>query len=262
MAQLTAEHVVKEPPAGPLPPYAPPRILVVEPNQESRRVLVNKLKGLDLQTLVVPDSLSALNALDCQPLDLILMSGDEAGAPAYDATMRSAVITRARQARIPLLMLSTTPEDNFWRTCLESEIECLLQKPRHAPQLKTLRLWLQLTLPVIEEPDASQIHFDNVNQWHHDYLAQDLHGFELATSKYNQRLMIHYAHRLNGATHILQIDAAKDLAARLEQAARGEIPLDLDAIRTVHAELKAAIARHYGATDRCDQKERPAGVAS
>jgi hypothetical protein len=31
----------------------------------------------------------------------------------------------------------------------------------------------------------------------------------------------------------------------VEQAARGEIPLDLDAIRGMLAELKAAIARHF-----------------
>lgn len=243
MARLTADHAVKEPPAGPLPPYEPPRVLVVAPNRNDRRELVKQLQWQELRTLVVADSLSALNAMDCQPLDLILMSCNEPGAAVYDATMRSAVITRARQARIPLFLLSTTPGENFWQHCLESEIENLLQKSHAQPE--PLRLWLQMPLPVIEEVDSSLIAFDNVHQYHHDYLAQDIQGIELAASKFNQRLMVHYAHRLNGATHVMQIEQAAGLAQRVEQAARGEIPLDLKAIRGILAELKAALARHF-----------------
>jgi CheY-like chemotaxis protein len=243
MARLTADHATKEPPIGPLPPYEPPRVLVVEPNRKDRHELVAQLQWQELRTMVVADSLSALNAIDCQPLDLILLSCNEPGAAVYDATMRSAVITRARQARIPLFLLSTTPGEHFWQHCLESEIENLLQKPHAQPE--PLRLWLQMPQPVIEELDSAMIEFDNVHQYHHDCLAQDIQGIELAATKFNQRLLVHYAHRLNGATHIMQIEQAADLALRVEQAARGEIPLDLDAIRGMLAELKAAIARHF-----------------
>ena len=51
--------------------------------------------------------------------------------------------------------------------------------------------------------------------------------------------------RLNGATHVMQLGKAAELAKRMEQAARGEIPLDLEAVHALLAELKAAIDHHF-----------------
>jgi CheY-like chemotaxis protein len=249
MAKLTAEQLSQEPPAsletGPTLPRQPAHILVVESDPKSRLALCRQLKRLGLQPRAVADSLTALNVITCQPPELILLCCNGRGVAYYDVALRSAVVSRAREQRIPIFVLSSEVDDNLWTYCLQRDIDCVLEKPLGAADLQTLRIWLDLPLPPSKLPPASRPSADNVEQWCKDQLAQDIEGFEKALAKRKELSMIRFAHRLNGATHILQAHAAGRLAHRLEQAVRGEISLAPETIQSTLAALKEAIAQHF-----------------
>jgi CheY-like chemotaxis protein len=248
MAKLTAD--LQDSPstdaANPTPPPdKPPCVLVVEPDPASRQALADQLKQLELQPLAVPDSLTALNAITCELPDLILLCCDGPGAAGYDRALRSAVVTHALQARIPIFVLATTVDDNLWRHCLQHDIDCVLQKPLGDSDLHTLRLWLSLPMPCDDEPRETCPPEQSVHQWFQGLLAKDIQGFEQALAEHNDEQLIYFAHRLTGAMQILRAHPAARLASRLEQLARGELPRKPNAIDTTLASLKKAITRHF-----------------
>lgn len=74
-----------------------------------------------------------------------------------------------------------------------------------AADLQTLRIWLDLPLLASKLLPASRPPADNVEQWCKDQLARDITDFEKALAKRKKLLMIQFAHRLNGATHMPRV---------------------------------------------------------
>ncbi|RUL68410.1 response regulator [Dyella choica] len=232
--------------ANATPTPTPARILVIDEDAQSRSVLVSQLKALDLEPLAVPDSLAALNVITYQAPDLILIACDGPDTAAYKTVMRLVVVSHARQACIPIIILAGERDVFFWQLCLDDDIVDVLQKPVRAEKLQvSMGLWLDLPPTVSHEPNESLPPFEDTPQWYRACLAAEIHAYEQALATHDTFLMVHYAHRTHGVALVLGIDRAAKLADRLEQSARGHKPLKPDGIRKTLAALKEAIARHF-----------------
>lgn len=254
MAKFTAYDAVRDGFTTPDPstPRKPARVLVLDANADNRQALVDQFKQLDLEPVPAAHSLDALNAITCRQLDMILISG-EPGVPVFDGALRPEVIRHARRVRIPLFVLSTVVDNKLWQEYLANEIESELQERVRGPDLKTLQLSLHLPLPAGEDPSAPP--FENIPQWCKDYLEKDIRGLEVAVAKYNKRLMIHFAHRLNGATHVMNLHEAARLADHLEQLVRRRTLIKPQAVHLVITAMREAIANYFAAREKGQPKE-------
>jgi hypothetical protein len=77
----------------------------------------------------------------------------------------------------------------------------------------------------------------------------------VAVSKYNKRLMIHFAHRLNGATHVMNLHEAARLADHLEQLVRRRTLIKPQAVHLVITAMREAIANYFAAREKGQPKE-------
>lgn len=244
MAKFTEYDAVRNGFTTPDPstPRKPARVLVLDANADNRQALVDQFKQLNLEPLPAAHSLAALNAITCRQLDMILISG-EPGVPVFDGALRPEVIRYARRERIPLFVLSTVVDNQLWQQYLANEIESELAAPIRGPALKTLQLSLHLPLSAGDDPLAPP--FETIPQWCKDYLEKDIRGLEVAVSKYNKRLMIHFAHRLNGATHVMNLHEAAKLADQLEQLVRRRILIKPQAVHMLITAMREAITRYF-----------------
>ncbi|RUL79931.1 Hpt domain-containing response regulator [Dyella choica] len=241
-AQLFKPLAVREPPASyHARSQAPARILVVANDPETRRVLTAELKALSLDPLPVPDSLAALNAIDLQVPDVILMALEGPDAAVYQAVLRFAMANLARRTRIPLVAVVGQGGES-WRRALDGCLAGVLHNPLSPEELyATLARWLDLPPPAnqaLDEPLPLA--------WSRACIDLDVQEYERALAGQDTANMVHFAHRAKGAALVLHADRAAELADRLELAARGYAPLQPHEIQRTLAALKAAIARHFG----------------
>ncbi|RUL74074.1 Hpt domain-containing response regulator [Dyella choica] len=232
---------VRDPPASyNACPQAPARILVVANDPETRSVLTAELKALRLDPLPVPDSLAALNAIDWQAPDVILMALEGPDAAVYQAVLRFTVANLARRAHIPLVAIVGQGGES-WRRALDGRLDGVLHNPLRPEALyATLARWLDLPPPAGQAPEEPLPPCRR-----RACIDTDVQEYERALARQDTANMVHFAHRAKGAALVLHADRAAELADRLELAARGYAPLQLDEIQRTLAALKAAIACHF-----------------
>ncbi|WP_158628751.1 Hpt domain-containing protein [Dyella choica] len=188
----------------------------------------------------MPDSLTALNAIDFKAPDVILMALEGPDAAVYLAVLRVAVANLARRAHIPLVAVVGQGGES-WRRILDSRLDGVLRRPLRPEELyATLARWLDLPPPVGQAPDEPL-----PPSWRRACIDMDVQEYERALAKQDIANMVHFAHRAKGAALALHADRAAQLADQLELAARGYAPLPMDELQRTLAALKVAIARHF-----------------
>ncbi|RUL79919.1 Hpt domain-containing response regulator [Dyella choica] len=221
-------------------PQRSARILVVANEPETRSALIRELKALRLDPLPVADSLAALNAIDLQVPDMILMALEGPDAAVYQAVLRLGVANLARHAHIPLVAIVGQGGES-WRRALDSRLDGVLHTPLRPEELyATLARWLDLPPPTGKAPDEPL-----PSRWRRACIDMDVQEYERALARQDTANMVHFAHRAKGAALVLHADRAAELADRLELAARGYAPLQPGEIQRTLAALKAAIAHHF-----------------
>ncbi|GLQ87865.1 Hpt domain-containing response regulator [Dyella flagellata] len=221
-------------------PKAPARILVVAKDRQGRTVLADQLKSLGLDPLPVADSLAALNAIDREAPDVILMALEGPDATVYQALLRLAVAKLAKRTRIPLVAIMEQGGENR-RRALDSWLDGVLHQPLRPEALyATLARWLDLPPPAGQAPDEPL-----PPPWCRACIDVDIQEYERALARQDTLNMVHFAHRAKGAALVLRANQAAALADRLELAARGYAPLPPEEIQRTLAALKVAIARHF-----------------
>ncbi|GLQ90784.1 Hpt domain-containing response regulator [Dyella flagellata] len=221
-------------------PKKPARILIVADDSETRCGLIGELKTLGLDPLPVADSQAALNAIDIEAPDVILMALEGPDEAVYQAVLRLGVANLARHAYIPLVAV-VGPDGENWRRALDSRLDGVLQTPLRSEELyATLARWLNLPPPAGLAPDEPL-----PSRWRRACIDVDIQEYERALARQDTSSMAHFAHRAKGAALVLHADRAAELADRLELAARGYAPLAPADIQRTLSVLKEAIARHF-----------------
>ncbi|WP_158628902.1 Hpt domain-containing protein [Dyella choica] len=188
----------------------------------------------------MPDSLAALNAMDLKVPDVILMALEGPDAAVYQAVLRFTVANLARHAHIPLVAIVGQGGES-WRRALDSRLDSVLHTPLRPGELyATLARWLDLSPLAGQAPDEPL-----PPRWRRACIDGDVQEYERALARQDIANMVHFAHRAKGAALVLHADQAAELADRLELAARGYAPLQLDETQRTLAALKVAIARHF-----------------
>ncbi|MFK2892021.1 Hpt domain-containing response regulator [Dyella flagellata] len=222
------------------------RILVVDEDRESREILVDQLMSLGVEALGVPDSLAALNAVGYQLPDLILTACAEPGAASYETSMRLAVANRARDARIPIILMTTAVDAFLWSPRGDNGVVDVLCRPVRTEKLQAvLELWLRRPLSARPAPEPPFPPIRSIADFYRLRLTEDIQLFERAWSDRDNILMADLAHHLRGNALMVGAPQVFMLADRLERAITGKKPLGQDALRDILAALKEAIARHF-----------------
>ncbi|GLQ90253.1 Hpt domain-containing response regulator [Dyella flagellata] len=231
-----------------IPAEAPARVLLLEADPESRRVIVDQIAALEQEPLVVPDGSAALDAIHHQAPAMILMACVGAPDPESGEVELCSMMRKLRTGLpyFPIIILAAETNALLWQYCIgDNGIDGVLQKPLRVEKLETLlRLWLDLPSPARDEPVQSLPRAPNSGLWYQACLKEDIRGFERAWADGDMPSMVRCAYRLHGVAQLLGAQRATKLADRLEQAARGNKPLEADAMRNTLAALKKAIARY------------------
>lgn len=221
------------------------RVLVVEERPRKRQALVEQLQALGVRPAWVPDALAAWQAVARQVPDLMLVSCRVRNSGGYE-TARRIRQWEAKQGvlrPLPIVAVSASSSAVHWRRCMDSGIDGVLQEPLGAEELRaTLQIWLRRLMPAHDEQDDGD---PQACQTFEFIFAQDIRGFERALKKGDAMRMANFAHRLKGAAAMLNAWFVVMLATRLEQAARGELPLGRVQVRETLRYLKDAIRSYF-----------------
>ncbi|RUL69316.1 response regulator [Dyella choica] len=246
-AKRPARKAAKEPAASctvAAPSQAPARVMVLEADPQSRSTLVDLIKAVGLEPLVVPDGAAALKSIDLCAPGMILMAcnelpGPESGDLKLCSMMRK---PRADHPCIPIIVLATGSDAFIWQGYIgDCGIEGVLEKPLRAQKLRAmLELWLDL--PLKEEPKQSLPPIQNTDDWFQVRFTEDIQGFEQAWAKDDKPSMVRFAQHMQGIALVLGVQRALKLADRLERMARGTKPMEPEAMQRTLTALKKAFA--------------------
>ncbi|RUL72995.1 response regulator [Dyella choica] len=228
------------------PIQAPSRVMVLEADPQSRSTLVDLIKTLGLEPLVVPDGVAALKSIDLRAPDMILMACDGPADP-ESAEFKLCSMIRKQRASLPyfpIVVLASWPDAFLWQIDIGDDgIDDVLPKPLRAQELQAvLELWLDL--PLKDEPKKSPAPIQPTDDWYQVRLTEDILGFEQAWAKRDQPSMLHFAQHMQGIALVLGVQRALKLADRLERVARGTKSMEPEAMQSTLTALKKAFARY------------------
>ena len=115
-------------------PDALARILVAEDNPVNQQVVRGLLKKLQCEVKVVPNGLRALEALEQESWDLVLMDVHMPEMDGLEATRR----LRERGVRVPIWALTASALDEERHQCLDAGMDGFLTKPIALSDLRKL----------------------------------------------------------------------------------------------------------------------------
>jgi len=114
--------------------------LVAEDNLTNREVIIAQLRKLGYEPAVATNGLEAVEALEHQQFDLILMDCQMPLMDGYEATYR---IRRSTHAQIPIIALTASAMSNDRERCLAEGMDDYLAKPVELLDLaKMLHKWI------------------------------------------------------------------------------------------------------------------------
>ena len=124
------------------------RVLVVEDNEVNQAVVMSMLDKLGYHAAVVDNGLSALDALEEDSFDLVLMDCQMPGMDGYETTR----LIRDREetgARLPVIALTANALAGDAQKCLDAGMDAYLSKPFEAAVLeRTLDAWILGSVPL------------------------------------------------------------------------------------------------------------------
>ncbi|WP_298816138.1 PAS domain-containing protein [Chloroflexus sp.] len=241
-----APEAVVEPVAS-LPPARELRVLVAEDNEINQQVAFQLLRVLKCQVTVVPNGLEAVQAVQRQPFDVVLMDIQMPEMDGEEATRRiRALGDQIRQPRI--IALTAYAMAGMRERCLNAGMDDFLNKP---VRLQDLREALQKPVRSPAAPPlAGATVDDQVIDWNvfgellsalgagqtdvamktreliRREFQQQLDQLSEAIRNHDPAQVRHIAHRLKGGAR--QVGAVRVAAAAqsLEQAAAAQMPLE------------------------------------
>ncbi len=120
----------------------PRRILVVDDNNTSRKLVVAMLQRMGHSTLTARHGAEALKLLACQPIDLVLMDVHMPTMDGLDATTRLRQM-RSHQRNVPVVGITAGALEEDRKKCIAAGMNDYLPKPLEAQAFKqVLRRWL------------------------------------------------------------------------------------------------------------------------
>ncbi|MDD2864187.1 MAG: response regulator [Methylococcales bacterium] len=133
--------------------YADKHILVVEDNTINQKVIAAALARFNITPDVAPNGLKALELLEKNHYDLILMDCQMPLLDGYETTQRIRALTSGEHviAELPIVALTATNTTTEREKCIAAGMNDYLSKPfnRHAFS-NVLQTWLKPTHPILE----------------------------------------------------------------------------------------------------------------
>lgn len=113
------------------------RVLVVDDNDDVRELLMHILRAQDLQPYGAPDAVSALQILDSQPIDLVLLDVMMPGISGIE------LLTRIRNGestyqKIPIAMITALSAQDEIAKAIEAGATTYLVKPFRSADIHNL----------------------------------------------------------------------------------------------------------------------------
>lgn len=112
------------------------RVLLVEDNRVNRTIAVRLLEKMGVETVTAEDGQQAVDAVEKDDFDLILMDCQMPVMDGYDAT----TAIRAREAetgrRVPIVALTASARESDRQRCLEVGMDAFLSKPLTIEELR------------------------------------------------------------------------------------------------------------------------------
>lgn len=217
------------------------RILLAEDNLINQKVAAATLAGLGYQVIIVNNGLEAIEAIENQTFDLVLM---DVQMPKMDGLQATAAIRRRETAsggRLPIIALTAHAMQEDRERCLTAGMDDYAAKPINPSELeKTIRKWT-LSPHIIEaslatESLSDQQTFDpaallerlggdtnlrdEILDLTEGELASLLEELAAAISQKNASRILKTAHTLKGTLLNLTANNASQAAFRLEQIVR------------------------------------------
>jgi len=119
------------------------RILVAEDDAFNQTVIFKMLKYYGARTVMTNNGLEALEALEQNLFDIVLMDLHMPAMNGYEATL--AIRKQARYAQLPVIALSASVTETDRQRCWESGMNAFIAKPINKHELlSTLQQWLTL----------------------------------------------------------------------------------------------------------------------
>ena len=138
--------------------YSGKRILVAEDNKVNQKVIVSMLGKFQCRPDLAENGQEALDMLDQQSYDLVLMDCQMPVMDGYEATriLRGLELTQ-NSVRIPVVALTAHASDDEREKCLSAGMDDFMSKPIARPELaKILERWLGGTNSSETKQDAAK----------------------------------------------------------------------------------------------------------
>ncbi len=128
MSDSANTNATSPPPAEPWSGPRAARILVAEDNEVNQLVVSAMLERLGMTVTVVDDGAQAVQAVESQPFDLVLMDCQMPTMDGYKAASMIRASTSA-QSRIPIIALTANVLMEDQQRCLDAGMDAYLAKP-------------------------------------------------------------------------------------------------------------------------------------
>ena len=248
-----------EPPhdvASQRPPAQPLRLLLVEDDTLSRRMMSLMLETAGHTVVGVEDGRQALTAVQRETFDVVLMDVQMPVMDGFATTAALRAWERSRGTRMPIVAVTAHAMKGDRERCLRSGMDAYVTKPIEPDELFAVLEQVVSTRADIERPSVPSA--DDPEVLDADALFRRVNGnqaavaeiiaifragsgemlraIDAALSAWDAEALEHAAHRLKGALMALAAPAASRAALRLEDIARER---DL----RLAADARAALAR-------------------
>jgi signal transduction histidine kinase/HPt (histidine-containing phosphotransfer) domain-containing protein/ActR/RegA family two-component response regulator len=229
------------------------RILVVEDHPVNQKVLEHQLREMGLQYAVCASGTQALQLLQTEVFDLVLMDWQMPEMDGLEATRRIRQLpTDVRH--IPIIALTANASSSFRETCLAAGANDYMSKPYGEAALSALLAqWLPQPRPVVAHPPLLDLPALHARYPGNPGLVQDLEAVFRSTTEASLAALKHAieqgdagscrkeAHALKGAAASVMASAIQAGAARIELSVQNG---DFAAAAAELAELEERFQAH------------------
>ena len=259
-------------------------VLVVEDNEINAIVVEGFLDHMGHEVTVVPTGEAAVEAVQSQPVDVVLMDISLPGIDGVEATRRIRNLDRSACSELPIIAMSAHVFQNEIAHVLDAGMNAFVGKPVSPERLAealaqvVLRRKREAVVPVGHALEDGRHVVLNPGVLDDDYtiLGPDKTGrmvdafFHSATRKVEQlahavtdedwSTVAYIAHNLKGSAASLGLSALESRACKLEVCAKkeagSEIARDLDAFIALFENSTAALRAYWTKLDAPQQTQR------